>query len=284
MAFPRQRLVGHVEQVFDRAVNLFVPEQKMLYALLSDGYDNAPNSCRIALKHCEKVFSPGEPVQFLTDGIEIGQNKWIDLSRCHLWQCSEKYLFEESITHINWFKWSQWINQHALSGNSLFDYLGDNIFYQEMARLLQSNRCALLKAISRNENIDKEINALIGLGIGLTPSGDDYLVGLCSILMLSGNPLRKYREIFLTALNKAKEKTTLLSAITLEEAINQRYRQVIGELIEKIVQDDSDLIIHTINEIKKVGSSSGCDMLFGMADACLLTAYFGEHNANQDHC
>ncbi|MFC0226726.1 DUF2877 domain-containing protein [Serratia aquatilis] len=256
----------------------------MLYTLLSHEYDNAPNSCRIALRHCDKLFSPGEPVCFLQDGIEVGQNKWIDLSHCHLWQCFECDLTEENIKDINWYRWGQWINQHAMSGNSLFDYCGDNIFYQEIAVQLQRNRSALLKAMRCNENFEQVIHSLIGLGIGLTPSGDDYLVGLSVILMLPGHPARKYRETFLNALRKAREKTTLLSAITLEAAINQRYRQVIGDLIGKIVRDDRYLIIHTINEIKKVGSSSGCDMLFGMADACFLTAYFGEHYANQDHC
>lgn len=256
----------------------------MLYTLLSDEYDNAPNSCRIALRHCDKVFNPGETVLFFQDGIEVGKNKWIDLAYCHLWQCYECCLTVENIMHPHWYRWSQWINQHAMSGNSLFDYSGDNIFYQEMAVQLQRNRSALLNAMRCNDNIEQAIHSLIGLGIGLTPSGDDYLVGLCVILMLSGHPARKYREDFLAALKKGKEKTTLLSAITLEAAINQRYRQVIGDLIEKIVRDDRYLIIHTINEIKKVGSSSGCDMLFGMADACLLTAYFGEHYANQDHC
>lgn len=255
----------------------------MLYTLLSDEYDNAPNSCRIALRHCDRIFSPGEWVQFSHSGIEVGQNKWIDFSHCHLWQQPGLYLSAESLAQVAWQYWGHCINQHTICGNSLFYYYGDNIFYQEMAVLLQRNRDALLMAIRRNENPDEAIRSLIGLGIGLTPSGDDYLVGLCTILLLPGHPAYKYRESFLAVLETAKQKTTLLSAITLEAAINQRYRQVISNLIEKIVRNDRQLIIHTINEIKKIGSSSGCDMLHGIADACLLTSYFGEKYAHQDH-
>lgn len=255
----------------------------MLYTLLSDECDNAPNSCRIALRHCDKVFSPGERVQFSPGGIEIGQNKWIDFSHCRLWQQPEHSLTAESIKYIDWQRWGEWINQHAISGNSLFHYRGGNIFHQEIARLLQHNREALIMALRRNEKPDKAIYSLIGLGIGLTPSGDDYLVGLCVILLLSGHPAQRYRESFLAVLANAQEKTTLLSAITLAAAINQRYRQAISNLIAKIVHNDRHLIIHTINEIKKIGSSSGYDMLHGMADACLLTSYFGEKYAHQDH-
>ncbi|WP_231566283.1 MULTISPECIES: DUF2877 domain-containing protein [unclassified Serratia (in: enterobacteria)] len=269
--------------MFTRAVNLFVPERNMLYTLLSDEYDNAPNSCRIALRHCDRIFSPGERVQFFPAGIEIGQNKWIDFSHCDLWQPPELHLTDESIRCIHWRQWGEWINQQAISGNSLFHYCGENIFHQEIARLLQRNREELLRAIRHNESPDKAIYSLMGLGMGLTPSGDDYLVGLCVILLISGHPAQKYRETFLAVLKSAQEKTTLLSAITLEAAINQRYRQVIGNLIVKIVRDDSHLILHTINEIKKIGSSSGYDMLHGMADACLLTSYFGEQYAHQDH-
>ncbi|WP_341865655.1 DUF2877 domain-containing protein [Serratia oryzae] len=269
--------------MFARAVNLFVPEQQMLYTLLSDEYDNAPNSCRIALRHCDKIFSPGERVQFSPGGIEIGQNKWIDFSHCQRWQQPEHALTAESIKYINWLQWGAWINQHAISGNSLFHYRGGNIFHREIARLLQQHRDALFMAVRRNEKPDEAIHSLIGLGIGLTPSGDDYLVGLCVILLISGHPAQKYRANFLAVLEKAREKTTLLSAITLAEAINQRYRQVISNLVAKIVHDDCHRIIHTINEIKKIGSSSGYDMLHGMADACLLTSYFGEKYAYQDH-
>lgn len=256
----------------------------MLYTLLSDEYDNAPNSCRIALRHCDQIVSPGDRVEFSQGGIEIGQHSWIDFSGCQIWQQPELYLTDANRADIAWYQWGTCLNQHAASGNSLFNYRGDNIFHREMARLLQLHRNALFMAIRRHEHPGDAIQSLIGLGIGLTPSGDDYLVGLCSILLLPGHPAQKYREIFLAVLEKAQQKTTLLSAITLEAAINQRYRQVIGQLLEKLVHDDRHLIIDTINKIKQIGSSSGCDMLHGMADACLLTSYFGEKYAHQDHC
>ena len=254
----------------------------MLYTLLSDEYDNAPNSCRIALRHCDQIFNPGDRVEFSQGGIEIGESSWIDFSHCQTWQQPKLFLTDENRADIDWLHWSTCLNQHATSGNSLFNYREENIFYREMARLLQLHRDALFLAIRRNEKPDEAIHALIGLGIGLTPSGDDYLVGLCAILLLPGHPAQRYREIFLSVLEKAQQKTTLLSAITLEAAINQRYRQVIGHLLDKLVHDECHLINDTINKIKQIGSSSGCDMLYGMADACLLTSYFGEKYAHQD--
>ena len=37
---------------------------------------------------------------------------------------------------------------------------------------------------------------MIGLGIGLTPSADDYLTGLALILFIPGHPSEKYKEEF----------------------------------------------------------------------------------------
>ncbi len=122
----------------------------------------------------------------------------------------------------------------------------------------------------------------MGLGIGLTPTGDDYLAGLCSVLFISGNPWLKYRDVFISALEAGKEKTTLLSAITLREAIFQRYRERIHHFIFKLTQGESHELAQSINEIKQIGSSSGCDMLYGMADALALTAYFGGEYVYQD--
>ncbi|EPE7118241.1 DUF2877 domain-containing protein, partial [Escherichia coli] len=39
-----------------------------------------------------------------------------------------------------------------------------------------------------------------------------------------------------------------------------------------------------VTDIKNIGSSSGCDMLYGMADACALSHRSGGNYVNQDSC
>lgn len=67
---------------------------------------------------------------------------------------------------------------------------------------------------------------MMGLGIGLTPSADDYLTGLVLILFISGHPAEKYKEEFYLGLQRGRNNTTLLSAITLEAALQQRCRKI----------------------------------------------------------
>ena len=76
---------------------------------------------------------------------------------------------------------------------------------------------------------------MMGLGIGLTPSADDYLTGLALILFISGHPAEKYKEEFYLGLQRGKNNTTLLSAITLEAALQQRCRENIHRFIHNII-------------------------------------------------
>lgn len=78
---------------------------------------------------------------------------------------------------------------------------------------------------------------MMGLGIGLTPSADDYLTGLALILFIPGHPAEKYKEEFYLGLQRGKNNTTLLSAITLEAALQQRCRENIHRFIHNIIYD-----------------------------------------------
>ena len=72
-----------------------------------------------------------------------------------------------------------------------------------------------------------------------------------------------------------RNNTTLLSAITLEAALQQRCRENIHRFIHNIIYDIPGNATQAIEKIKHIGSSSGCDMLYGMADGCALSQTYG---------
>lgn len=261
-----------------------IPEQQRLLTLLSEGCDNAPNSCRLALTHCEELFHPGERVSFTESGIAVGNDKWIETSGCLPWRIPRWRLDAISLAAIRWLRWEEVIRQQLRSADTLFLYQGDNPFYLEITRQLLNRRQTLLAALHTGENISTAVSHLIGLGIGLTPSSDDYLVGLSTILFIPGHPLGKYRDDFLAALQRAANNTTLLSKITLEEAFHQRYRESVGRLLNHIITEQQPVSTQYITDIKNIGSSSGCDMLYGMADACALSHRSGGNYVDQDSC
>ncbi|XHA15828.1 DUF2877 domain-containing protein [Citrobacter farmeri] len=270
-----ERGSGRVEQVFSRAVNLYLPAQHQLLTLLCEEYDNAPNSARLALTHFDGLFRPGELVQFHPSGITVGDDKWIDKTSCHDWHMPKLQLSPERFRQIPWQRWSELIHQQLRENETLFLWRGDNPFYQAICHELQRRRNTLLRAMRKGTEIAPTVIQMMGLGIGLTPSADDYLVGLSIILFIAGHPAEKYKEAFCSALQLGRENTTLLSAITLEAAFEQRYRENIAGFIRCMINEPNGFSIQSIANIKNIGSSSGCDMLYGMADACALSQIYG---------
>lgn len=118
---------------------------------------------------------------------------------------------------------------------TLFNYRGDNPFYQALNKELHIKRRAVIQAVNEKQNIAAAVASMMGLGIGLTPSADDYLTGLVLILFISGHPAEKYKEEFYRGLQRGRNNTTLLSAITLEAALQQRCRENIHHFIHDII-------------------------------------------------
>ena len=238
--FLAQRGQGQVEQVFARAVNIALPARQQLLTLLCEEYDNAPNSCRLA---------------------PVGQHLHIEMSRCRRWLSPTLQMTAVNFHLIAWQQWHDIIHQHLGENETLFNYRGDNPFYQALNKELHIKRRAVIQAVNEKQNIAAAVASMMGLGIGLTPSADDYLTGLVLILFISGHPAEKYKEEFYRGLQRGRNNTTLLSAITLEAALQQRCRE--------------NIPTQAIEKIKHIGSSSGCDMLYGMADGCALSQTYG---------
>ncbi len=281
-------LWGRVEQVFDKALNVVCPLGVRRFTLLTQGSDNAPNSCRLALATVDGLAQPGDPVYWQGNWLRIGHRTRIDFRTCQAWQPEKLFWKSEA---LNAFCQQQQgetlattLYQAIPQNASLFHYCADNIFYRQLAKQLSDARRKLIDGLTLRDAQQSEsaFQQLVGLGIGLTPSGDDYLVGLAAILFIAGSPGVQFRREFTCWCEKYHQQTTPLSALTLNEAIHQRFREVIFLLAGKLTLGCCADMQREIQGVMKIGSSSGCDMLYGMADALLLTQYFGGEYVNQD--
>ncbi|MEQ5127058.1 DUF2877 domain-containing protein [Providencia alcalifaciens] len=275
-------LTGNVEQVFNKAINFSIDNQ--LYTLLGSQADNAPNSCRII----NKDFLPlniiaGDSVCILNNEIHIGEKYAISFLLCKKWNPPTVYFINEKLAEekYRYFLQSK-INEIDSILNdkthSLFNYQGDNDFYLESSKKLNELRSRLINLLinKRHQALTNIVSQFVGLGIGLTPSGDDYLVGLMAFLLLKHHPANSFYQSFYQGIYQSKANTTPISAITLEKALNQEYRENMYQLIQCLVDGRETNIYSQVLDILNIGSSSGCDMLFGIRDALFLTHYFGE--------
>ncbi len=112
------------------------------------------------------------------------------------------------------------------------------------------------------------IEELLGLGIGLTPTGDDFIVGYLSALE-AGLIKDKLNVKDNLKLNEIFEKTTRVSALHLKAALKHRFNKKLVDIYKNLSNDEKEYIKNT-KKLLKVGNSSGLDMLSGLYFALII--------------
>ena len=126
----------------------------------------------------------------------------------------------------------------------------------------------------------KEANALVGLGEGLTPSGDDFLGGL----LFCVNTLQRLYPGLINLdfseqglfLDSAKQRTHLISFTLLKDLTKGRAVEPLHELIRSILSDQPPESMRSASRLTQIGHSTGWDLLAGALTGLLLT--FRKHD------
>jgi hypothetical protein len=114
------------------------------------------------------------------------------------------------------------------------------------------------------DNLSAEVlDRLIGLGYGLTPSGDDFLAGLVMGLYKMGRV--KDGQYLANHFNGAATKRTTTVSLTFYRALNQGFvTEPFSELLEVIGSGETKLLVRALERIGKLGATSGWDTLTGI--------------------
>lgn len=102
---------------------------------------------------------------------------------------------------------------------------------------------------------------LIGLGPGLTPSGDDALVGFEAACSAVGSALAGFVA---GALDDVDERTTAIAATFLQHAGRGEFAERLHGVLEDFVGSDDSRIWPAIERTIAWGASSGTDCLVGI--------------------
>ena len=127
----------------------------------------------------------------------------------------------------------------------------------------------LVKA-TKSENVEGVKGAaqkLIGLGLGLSPSADDTISGFTAALWWVSHSLGKgidrVKKINETVIS-CSDATTLLSQQLLRHAAKGETNEQVGELLEAILAGAPPDIEKWVEEVLKIGETSGIDMMVGL--------------------
>jgi Protein of unknown function (DUF2877) len=128
------------------------------------------------------------------------------------------------------------------------------------------------------------ISRLIGFGPGLTPAGDDFLVGfLAALRSTAGNdePLRAFRAGVAAFVASVAAQTNLISRTYLEAACEGEVSEPLAALAAAIGQADAREALRAAKSALSVGASSGAAASYGfLAGIRALTVEFQLTRAN----
>ncbi len=133
-----------------------------------------------------------------------------------------------------------------------------------MTRLLARGARALSEALEQGNDLTEAARQLAGLGHGLTPAGDDYLVGAMAALWLLGD-----RDQAAMIAWSAAPHTTTLSSAFLTAAAQGQFAEPWHQLARALARQSAVECGAAVQRITAIGASSGRDALAGFAASLL---------------
>lgn len=124
----------------------------------------------------------------------------------------------------------------------------------------------LERALAGNPDAPPPVKNLIGLGPGLTPSGDDFFCGVLTALNYLGHRDIAQR-LAADVLPLATRETSLISSAYLRCAAQGEASAVLFDVLESLLSGGRDLEIR-LDAVHAVGHTSGWDTLAGAVTVC----------------
>lgn len=158
----------------------------------------------------------------------------------------------------------------------LIDFLSDqNAETPEVKALYH-----LIKSLNTNNEADAEkaVRYFLGRGRGLTPSGDDHLVGLLAIHTISNT----FSPVFVNTLQKILNHESVTTDIAKEYllyALNGQFSSSVVQIINHLSADEWNIKVveKYLLELMTVGHSSGVDTAFGLLIGILAIKHWRNH-------
>ena len=253
--------------------------ERYLLTLLASGEGDLPQGIRLDVPgdFSFEEFQTGEPA-LCRDGILHFENHslTIQLHGTRRWKCDLPALEFDATNPARSAAWTcVWDALNKRQRHSEAEIIAEKLFrWDQLARAGVSRRVGeamtdLLHVTRRYELTDTSaIHSLIGLGSGLTPSGDDLLVGYTAGLWCTVRD-RRERAQFLSHLGKTiidlSPNTNDISRTYLYHAVHGQVSSRLADLAEAISHgQNSERLLEVAEAAMRVGHTSGMDAVTGM--------------------
>jgi hypothetical protein len=126
---------------------------------------------------------------------------------------------------------------------------------------------AVRTSVGAPDAIGNVLASVVGRGPGLTPAGDDVLVGILAVLNSphSGSAGAKIAESLGRLIMPLLSTTTYVSGQLLHQAANGLFGRLVHELLSALIEDQPQRkLTETVRRILETGATSGADTCEGL--------------------
>ena len=276
---------GQVHSVFARVVNVLHADGR-LYTLAAGDLDDAPNTAVLddVADFATFGLAVSDPVRSDGDRLQIGDGLAIVLTAASAWTCSlPDYPPAPTALRTNLCRLRAELQRLGVGGGmgapradaSAFDHAVTALLEQRAGRLSAALQHGDMAAAARHAR------TMLGLGPGLTPSGDDFLVGLFAVLNVPASPCHGWLGGGRDVLVDADRATHAISLTALTEAANGRVRASIAALIGHLMHGSPDALPVPLRRVLSIGSTSGSDIVAGIRCGLELNIFQGGKSSCQ---
>ncbi|HEY6356378.1 MAG TPA: DUF2877 domain-containing protein [Burkholderiaceae bacterium] len=257
---PRADFAGRIHSVFAQACNIAC--HGTLLTLGAPGAADGPTTLRLArgaLHDLRGLFDVGEVVRCRQARMQTGRTE-LEWMQAGVWRPAPlrrllpRRRIDEHLRHAG----QRLAQRRSMHTTSVID--------REGAWVVSALRCAC-RALD-SERAVRHVARLAGWGEGLTPAGDDFLIGLMAGLdaLARDDPRRReFRRALAGALDASTQRTTPIAAHYLRLAAGGHYTEPLVRLRNALLcEDDGDAVDPALHSALAVGATSGADTVSGL--------------------
>ncbi|HUG35162.1 MAG TPA: DUF2877 domain-containing protein [Anaerolineales bacterium] len=292
-AVPRENFDAVIQSVFESAVNLrLAGEDRLITLLISESYE-LPQGIRVTDKNFPlqslivdlHAASRGGILRFESSPLTV------DLRGAPIWKCPIPELGADMGSPPVQKAWSiAWELLNLQQGLRKTDILADDLFQintgSSLSRRMSKPVMGLVASTEQfdTDNAIRAAEKMIGLGPGVTPSGDDILIGfLAGLWSTAGQDQRQslFIRSFGAELVQRARQTSEISRTYIFHAAQGQFSSSLSHLVESITAGDE--VEEAAQTAMRVGHSSGMDSVTGLLiGLCVWNSALGGVLAAED--
>ena len=272
-AVPHADFDAAVHSVFRSAVNLSPAKESNLLTLVTSSEADLPQGIRVDTPEDFSFESgalrAGEPAACRDELLRFGPLT-IGLRGARRWKCDLPSLQADLTDPSVATAWqSVWDALNARQVQLNAEIIAQDLLRSDATLRAGAAMRGLLDATRRTDPAaPASVRPLIGLGSGLTPSGDDLLVGYLAGLWCAVRNSRE-RTQFVTGLGETvirlSHLTNAISRTYLTHAARGQVSSRLADLAEAICRgENSDRLLTAAESAMQVGHTSGMDAVTGL--------------------